>query len=873
MVPLEDSGDSCRDSTSLFIPPRLGLSTALLRNPSPLYPLQNSWRWHGISNPLEPPRRDFQNGETPFPHRTLLVGTVGSGKTTFLDNFHLCGLPWICDSEKSSPHRLALDRDALHPIETLNIPSAEDTWLLIDPPDLDGATTTWISSLVERYPRHRYLVTARADSHHPLPDFHLLRILPWSARMIEQWIAARDQRTPSFPRSRLIGMIEFCGEHTDFLLTPLLLALLADMAQRGISFPRSFAELHDFYIRLLLDRSRRSGGISALLETDLKLRLLAALAGKMGALDRESLEPDETRAILAGCLKDAGLHSDIADDFLREVGFCSGLVQYSDTHEITFLYPDIRRYLQAREDLHGTDKRQSPTRQSAEGPTIRTTLFHAALASDFIPRLPHLQITDDLFRRHLCTTARYIGVGRNVPIGLQTQIRTRLLRQFWQAPYELLQQQALAALCWIADRHLLAHFQEALTNKVPFIRVRAAEALSHLRSPESGAALCRALEDKSWKVRRQATEGLGRIGDPSHWNTVARRCRDPHWQVRIAAAEALGWLGIPEAVPILHQSLLEGYPSSQYHTSALLTRLNLHREAEFPQKAAEDQDLFTRVRLAEAIWRIGDNSSRQLLFDPLDDENQEAQLAIASVLAKEGFPAAQRALTSGCNATAPLTRYRAALGAAHIPPVCSINYPLDERQVMAPLIPHLTSLLEDDSWQVKGVAAVAIGSFGCPEWAEPIIPLLEDGNHFVATNAAVGLNLAQCRKAEKMLLSVLKNSDRPETARAFSARSLGALGISTARNTLLKALSGEGILLRMKAAQALGDIGDRKDMEQLLRQAVVDEELTVRNAAFAAVHRICQREKIILDQDFLQKQPQRRRRVIADAVSLLERYI
>ncbi|HJQ38898.1 MAG TPA: M56 family metallopeptidase [Thermoanaerobaculia bacterium] len=76
-----------------------------------------------------------------------------------------------------------------------------------------------------------------------------------------------------------------------------------------------------------------------------------------------------------------------------------------------------------------------------------------------------------------------------------------------------------------------------------YVRAAAVDRLSKMDTPESTAALVRALEDGNWSIRQQAIDALVARGDPSVIPALRRRSReDPNWAVRAAAANAVSTL-------------------------------------------------------------------------------------------------------------------------------------------------------------------------------------------------------------------------------------------------------------------------------------------------------------------------------------------
>jgi beta-lactamase regulating signal transducer with metallopeptidase domain len=76
-----------------------------------------------------------------------------------------------------------------------------------------------------------------------------------------------------------------------------------------------------------------------------------------------------------------------------------------------------------------------------------------------------------------------------------------------------------------------------------YVREAVVRDLRELRTPESTAALVRALQDGNWSIRMQAIDALVDRGDPNVIPALRRRSVvDPNWAVREAAADAVSVL-------------------------------------------------------------------------------------------------------------------------------------------------------------------------------------------------------------------------------------------------------------------------------------------------------------------------------------------
>ncbi|MFQ5353970.1 MAG: HEAT repeat domain-containing protein [Thermodesulfobacteriota bacterium] len=81
---------------------------------------------------------------------------------------------------------------------------------------------------------------------------------------------------------------------------------------------------------------------------------------------------------------------------------------------------------------------------------------------------------------------------------------------------------------------------QALHDKEPDVRAKAAKGLGKKKALSAAHRLMFLTEDPSWVVRLHSTRALGLMGDVNAVERLKQRLFDENWQVRRAAAEALG---------------------------------------------------------------------------------------------------------------------------------------------------------------------------------------------------------------------------------------------------------------------------------------------------------------------------------------------
>jgi HEAT repeat protein len=83
-----------------------------------------------------------------------------------------------------------------------------------------------------------------------------------------------------------------------------------------------------------------------------------------------------------------------------------------------------------------------------------------------------------------------------------------------------------------------------------YVRIRTADALAKIGTPEAISGLITALQDKDWTVRRSAASALGEIkaSTPEVNSGLLTALKDEERDVRRIAADALAKIGTPEAI-------------------------------------------------------------------------------------------------------------------------------------------------------------------------------------------------------------------------------------------------------------------------------------------------------------------------------------
>ena len=148
---------------------------------------------------------------------------------------------------------------------------------------------------------------------------------------------------------------------------------------------------------------------------------------------------------------------------------------------------------------------------------------------------------------------------------------------------------------------------------------------------------------------------------------------------------------------------------------------------------------------------------------------------------------------------------------------------------------ELIERLKDEDEDVRRNAAEALVKIGEPA-VEPLIKVLKDKNAKVRGDAAYALGRIGDKRAVDALIEVLRNEDDDALVRLSAAEALIRIG-EPAVEPLIEALKDEDEDARSFAADALGEIGDRRAVDALVK-ILKDGSAEVRESAACALGKI-----------------------------------
>lgn len=445
----------------------------------------------------------------------------------------------------------------------------------------------------------------------------------------------------------------------------------------------------------------------------------------------------------------------------------------------------------------------------------------------------------------------------------------------------LVRKNVAKALGKIKDKSAIEPLIEALNDRDWEVRANAAEALGEIKDTNAIEPLYNALQYEHSKVRIKILEALAKMGDKRVVEpliTVLKKERE--YGQRMKAVELLGNIGDKNAIPLLVFSLRDESPQFRKSVALALEKLNWEpkdarekiylllakreniniqeiKEIGFLISDLEDNDPSVRWMAAEALSLIVDTQAIDSLIKALKDENYKVRMFAVKALGKVKNDRAMDALISCLKDEKSSVRLYAAQSLGN----------LGNEKAIAPLL----ELISKYQWQVelseKREIAIALEKLGWEPknnkekfdflWAKEKIPklteygysdigyegdtwseqkaleelekeidffntCLKNENSDIRTKAALILAAICSNKAISSLKEVLEGEE--STLQSSVIRLLDKKKIDYPKkrdkrriDDLIKDLKDESFEVRINAAVALGEIGDKKAVKPLIK--------------------------------------------------------
>ncbi|KAF1053301.1 MAG: hypothetical protein GAK41_00856 [Burkholderia gladioli] len=281
-------------------------------------------------------------------------------------------------------------------------------------------------------------------------------------------------------------------------------------------------------------------------------------------------------------------------------------------------------------------------------PELPALLDLAAVDPDALPLLARLTDADAAVRRIATFELADLKDSELVPVFVATlaadpaadvRREAALALAAWEQP------DAVDALC------------AALLDADDGVREAAAQSLSELKEPASGATLRRWAERPEPFVVRAVLRGLRELRYADAWQPALAALDSSDAGVRLEAVAVLGWLKDARAVPRLAALGDEAWQVREA-TATTLGRLRAKAAVAAPEQALDDAYWQVRLRATCALGLIGERASgpkiAALLGHAISNLRKETALALA--LSELRDPAALDALRAALDDADPEVR-------------------------------------------------------------------------------------------------------------------------------------------------------------------------------------------------------------------------
>jgi HEAT repeat protein len=306
------------------------------------------------------------------------------------------------------------------------------------------------------------------------------------------------------------------------------------------------------------------------------------------------------------------------------------------------------------------------------------------------------------------------------------------------------------------------------------LAIDAVDAIEQIGS-EAVKPLLSLLESANASIRREAARALGRIGDGSVGPALQELLSDEDADVRETAIVALKDTAKSEAVDPL-VAVLKSDDEVRWRAAQVLGTIGDVRAVDPLVAALADSDDGVSSWAAVSLGEIGEAGAVEALVHALEDENANVRGPAAAALGRIG-----------------------------------------DSRAIEPLIDAIEEGL------VKGKACAALARLKATQAAPAIIPLLEDENERVRSDAADALGELGDLRAVEPLICALQNEgwEHDWSTNRRVVQALGKLGDPRAREALDEVLTryrrdARALALRVAAVDALVDVAGREIEERLI---------------------------------------------------------
>ena len=228
----------------------------------------------------------------------------------------------------------------------------------------------WIDRQIGKYPKSRFLITARPQGYQsaPLQRATVLKIKAFSIaqlrKFINNWYSIHEKHEPTATKKadNLIEILQNSPSLKAISVNPLLLTMIAIVHQFHGALPGSRSDLYKELCRALLQDWQKEK-VEVKWDKDQKLKILRPLAGHMMEINKAQIPYRDVRQIVAAPLGSIGVGEDRIDEFLDELELRSGLfvekaAERIGREEWGFVHLSFQEFLTAEHWMENKEKEQ-----------------------------------------------------------------------------------------------------------------------------------------------------------------------------------------------------------------------------------------------------------------------------------------------------------------------------------------------------------------------------------------------------------------------------------------------------------------------------------------------------------------------------------
>jgi Cdc6-like AAA superfamily ATPase len=430
--------------------------------------------------------------------------------------------------------------------------------LLIDrvdelPPHQANAITAYIISLLQKYPKLRFVVAASYDNLAGLPaiGFSMLGMAAWTdyersiflsrwSRLWVKWIVPLDRNSSKkidvhylncwlLVNNTMLKPFEYVLKvwsafSGDIIGTDGPSAIEAYIKRLINNVPKAQAGLERFSLQLMLNM-----GISSDMRDS--ERFVTELGFEENPLSQDSLS--ESVSDQPSPIKSSPIKGFSGIDTLIENGL---LISYPGSH-YGFSHPIFYGYFVGNALSTSDSLQQIQNQPNWTGKTL--AMYYLARVGDVTPLIKYLIQEDDILHTNHLLISRWLEIApKNRP---WRTIILRTLTSILQKEKDIncLAAKIISAMALSGDAGVSIYFRQLLKSEHPNLKQLAALGCGIIAEKKSIGDLNRLLQDQSPSSRRVASLALAAIGDKQSLEILATSLLNGDEQLRRCAAEAL----------------------------------------------------------------------------------------------------------------------------------------------------------------------------------------------------------------------------------------------------------------------------------------------------------------------------------------------